>query len=306
MSDQTSPFRTSAYAKLNLALEVGAPVDAPGTSTHGYHPICSAMRSIDLHDVIEIERLGAGQPSRFDIAWLDDSGSRREVGWAIEEDLVWRAHKALVRSTGHPLPCAITVHKSIPAGGGLGGGSSDAASVLMGLDAVFGLGLGPAGLLPVAMTLGSDIGFFLDDRCRDGGTPPRPAVVSGFGETIERVDPAVHGAEVTLIVPPFGCPTGAVYGAFDAFEPRTIDPALVRRVFLVDELADEQISNALTRAACAAEPRLGVLLERLNASLNSVVHMTGSGSTLFVLGRIAAREIHEVAPDCRVVSTRLV
>jgi len=292
---------TRAYAKLNLALSVGAPIDAPQSPRHGYHPICSYMHAIDLCDEVVIERLEDGESSAFEIGWAEDDGSTRPVEWAIEQDLVFRAHAALQRTTRRSLPSAVKVTKSIPAGGGLGGGSSDAACVLMGLDRVFGLGLGISALRDIAMTLGSDIAYFIDEH-----TPARPAIVSGFGESIERVDTKHVGCEVTLVLPRFGCSTGGVYQAFDRLGPDAVDVPAVRRVVDSDTLVDAMLINDLTPAACIVEPRLGALIERIRKSIGRGVHVTGSGSTCFVLGRVDRACICDLVPDCRIVNTRLV
>jgi 4-diphosphocytidyl-2-C-methyl-D-erythritol kinase len=273
---------------------------------HGYHPICSYMHAIDLADEIEIGVLDTGEESRFEIVWDDGGGITRAVDWAIETDLVFRAHGALQRETGRELPCSVRVCKAIPAGGGLGGGSSDAASVLIGLDRLFGLGLGAAGLLPIAMSLGSDIGYFLDEVCIDGNRPARPAVVSGFGESIERVQPRHAGSEVTLILPGFGCATGAVYGAFDGMNPPALDDASVRLISTSERLSDALIVNDLTPAACAVSPALGVLIDTLGNELDRVVHVTGSGSTMFVLGRIGSCRDTPLSRECRFMDTTLV
>lgn len=314
MHTQTSPFTAKAHAKINLALAVGPAHHAPGDVHHGYHPICSYMHAIDLCDGVRVERLGAGEPSRYDIAWIGADGGTTPVGWAIDRDLVCRAHRALERHTGHPLPCAITVRKSIPAGGGLGGGSSDASSVLMGLDRVFGLGLGVDQLRPIAMGLGSDLGFFLDDAAADGENPPRPGIVSGFGGEIERVRPVHAGTPVTLILPAFGCDTGAVYRAFDA-DPGSSErfesaSDAVRSRVASRDLVGETLSNDLLDAALRAVPAMRSVYASLRERLGVGVFLTGSGSTLFVLGAVLgpgrAESIREVVPECRVLRTRLV
>ena len=305
MPERNQSFTARAHAKLNLSLAVGAAVDDPGASHHGYHPICSYMHAIELADSVGIERLADGEMSRFDLAWSDQDLGDRAVEWDTQSDLVFRAHSALERETGLKLPCAITVRKSIPAGGGLGGGSSDAACVLTGLDRVFSLGLGPAGLLPVAMSLGSDLGFFLDDR-----SPPRPAVVSGFGDTIERLEPVYSGTVVTLILPPFGCDTRAVYREFDQLPDHTDEftyrSSRVRDLPVARSLHSHRFQNDLFDAAVVVRPELRAMSSLIADRIGSAVLLTGSGSTLFVLGPVEASLIHEVSPDCRVVRTRLV
>ena len=299
MGDEIQRISARAYAKLNLALAIGPAVDDPASRSHGYHPICSYMHAIELHDTIEIERASS---TEYDIAWLSEKGSADPVGWALESDLGVRAHRAMEALAGTALPCAIRVRKAIPAGGGLGGGSSDAASVLLGLNELFGLGLGRERLVSIAMTLGSDIAFFVDP----GFTPPRPAIVEGFGERIERLNERREGTEVTLIFPPFGCATGAVYGAFDAVCDRDAPDERPARAFAGESpVGDEMIVNDLFEAACATTPRLREVRDALASGLGRAVHLSGSGSTLFVLGRVEAGRVHEVAPDCRVVHTRL-
>ncbi len=307
MPDADRTYRSRAHAKLNLALVVGRAVDDPGSPTHGYHPIRSYMHAIELHDTVEIERLAMGgrfgPESEYDIAWRRKDGSRRPVGWSISTDLAARAHRAAEAAAGRPLPVRITITKSIPAGGGLGGGSSDAAAVLTGLDTLFGLGLGESGLHTLGATLGSDVAFFLDD----GRAVPRPAMVESLGERIERLPTAHAGSVVTLIVPPFGCATGAVYAAFDrlngADPGRGLDARRVRRV--AQTLDPGALFNDLAPAAIEAEPRLGEIIERVSAALGKGVHVTGSGSTLFVPGEIDAGLVGRTAPGCRVVVTRL-
>lgn len=303
MGEEIDRISLRAHAKLNLTLGVGAPIDAPGEPTHGYHPICSYMHAIELFDTIEIERAPHRGRTRFDIAWSRGDGQTEPVAWLQEQDLVVKAYKALHNHTDRDMRCSIRVRKSIPAGGGLGGGSSDAASVLMGLNTLFGLGLDEQGLVSVALTIGSDIAYFIDP----GRTPPRPAIVSGFGEGIERMESVHAGGEVTLVLPPFGCATGEVYRAFDSLCDRAMpDAGAVRAVAVAESIEDGLLFNDLYQAACAASGALDGLRSVIEKAAGRPVHMSGSGSTLFVLGRVDPALVHEVAPECRVVHTRLV
>ncbi|MBL4698673.1 MAG: hypothetical protein JKX70_07555, partial [Phycisphaerales bacterium] len=167
-----------AYAKVNLALSVGS-VDLQS----GLHPICSWMHAIDLFDEVELQKLPESQESRYRIGWARDGEPDEPAGWSIEHDLAVRAHKAMQRAVGRALPVEIRVSKSIPAGGGLGGGSADAAMVLMGINTLFDLGLSHTQLVELAPTLGSDIPFFIDDADRFNQIP-RPAIVQGVGDQI--------------------------------------------------------------------------------------------------------------------------
>lgn len=298
-----------AHAKLNLALWVGAPVEAPGSLAHGYHPICSWFHCVDLCDRVTLTRLDAA-PSAHEIGWVRPDGGIDGVEWSIEDDLCVRAHRALEARAGRELPCRVVARKSIPAGGGLGGGSSDAAAVLMGLDALFGLGLGEDGLREVAMTLGSDIAFFIDAGIAGGDEPPRPAIVGGMGERIERLARPHAGTQITLIFPPFGCGTGAVYRAFDAGLADRADtdengPERVRELAGAGSIDAERLFNDLAPAAEAVEGRLADLRRALTDGLGRPVLVSGSGSTLFVIGPVDRARLGALAPGCRAVATTL-
>jgi 4-diphosphocytidyl-2-C-methyl-D-erythritol kinase len=287
-----------AWAKLNLALSVGPP--AP---PKGYHPIASWFAPIDLHDDISITRLDAGQPSRHEISWAPDAPRPTPIDWPPEKDLAARAHRLLERESQRPLPIAMSLHKRVPVGGGLGGGSSDAAAALIGVSRVHGLGLDAQRLRALSLELGSDIAFFLDELCvQGGGDSPRAGLVTGFGESIERtISPR---GNVLLFLPPFGCPTGAVYKAFDAAPTASADVDQVRRLIDAADRAAGHVDAAMLRndlviPACNIEPRLREIWQKLQAACGAeaTVHLTGSGSTLFAL--TPAREAGALAARCR-------
>lgn len=300
-----------AHAKLNLALSVGPP-----RPPKGYHPIASWFAPIDLHDDVTVRKLEAGAPSRHEIRWAADAPRPTPIDWPPERDLAVRAHRVLERHVGRELPVALTVEKRTPVGGGLGGGSSDAAAALVGVNRVHGLGIDGGALRAISVALGSDVAFFLDERCVAGGSDvPRAALVGGFGEQIERIDSPRGG--VLLFFPPFGCPTGAVYGAFDASPTAGVDMRRVRALVngaaaaggVVDERA---LFNDLGGPACSVEPRLADVWERLRRACapDAAVHLTGSGSTLFAMvaagGSRSLRErCREGAPEVTVVDSGL-
>lgn len=261
-----------AYAKVNLALDVGAALAS------GLHPIASWMAPVDLRDTLEFARLPDGSATTLDIRWARDAPRQSPIDWPPEKDLAMRALRALEHAAGRSLPVALRVTKRIPVGGGLGGGSSDAAATLLGLRDLFDLPIDDAGLAVIGMTLGSDVAFFCD------GSPPRPAIVQGLGERVTRV-PRVDG-RLVLVVPSFGCPTGGVYRAFDALAPASVEPDAARVRTIADRarghgLAHAPLFNALTLAAVRVEPRLGQLLDALAGI--GMPHVTGSGSCVFLI-----------------------
>jgi len=301
-------LQTRAYAKINLALSVGPP-EPPTHPKPGFHEIASWMSAIDLYDDIRITPLAPGEPSRATISWAPDAPRPTPIDWPIDADLGVRAHRLLETTRGRSLPVHLEISKRIPVGAGLGGGSSDAASVLLALNSLFELDLSPDELTAAAMQLGSDVAFFTDAEA-DLGAPPRAAIVSGFGESIDRCDPS--SADLVLFLPSFGCATGAVYRAFDEViaerdRLRLLDwetdeirrsalgrpkgrPPLGHRVnpervqSLVTQAPDgDELFNDLAPAAFHAEPRLGEIVTTLSRLTRRSAHVTGSGSGVFIV-----------------------
>ena len=282
-----------AHAKINLALAVGPP-----QPPRGYHPIASWFACVGLHDELALSRLAAGS-SQWSLEWAADAPRPSPIDWPIEKDLAVRAHRLVELTVGRELPLRAELTKRTPVGAGLGGGSSDAAAALVGINELFSLGLARAKLRELSTALGSDIAFFIDDS--PIGQPARPAIVTGFGETIERIER--RQGWVALVFPPYGCPTGPVYQAFDRGAPDRLRETEVRALASAPEinLSRAALFNDLAVPACDVEPRLGELLAKLRDSLGTAVHVTGSGSTLFVP---ASSEAHarQLAADARRLS----
>lgn len=297
-----------AYAKLNLCLAVAHPEPA-GSPRAGWHRIASWFAPIDLWDDLHIHPISGD--SIYERSWADDAPRPSTIDWPAEKDLAVRAHRLLEAVASRPLPIRLELRKRIPAGGGLGGGSTDAAAVLRALNTLFNLRLAPAQLREQARHLGSDVPYFIPDETSTASLtlPPPPAYVGAFGDQIR---PARRDTgSVALILPPFPCPTPAVYRAFDTLTPqpfraddvaRMCDPTSPPRPIA---LADAHLFNDLAPAAERCEPRLAELRANLQARLQATghrIHMSGSGSTLFALGNQAI-----TAPaDCAVIPTRLV
>lgn len=227
-----------APAKLTLSLRV------TGRRADGYHLIEAEMVTLDLADTLTfspgdgLDIVGVGAPrAQREPA---DRGRQAMVP-AGEDNLVSRALAAVGRRAH------VRLDKAIPAGAGLGGGSADAAAVLRwaGCDDV-----------DVAAGLGADVPF-----CVVGGR----ALVRGIGELVVPLAPVRR--TFTLLTPPFGCSTIAVYRAWDSLGgPRAGGP------------------NDLEPAALVVEPRLAAWRDRLGDASGRVPVLAGSGSTWFVEG----------------------
>jgi 4-diphosphocytidyl-2-C-methyl-D-erythritol kinase len=234
-----------APAKLTVSLRI------TGVRDDGYHLLDAEMVSLTLADEITI---GDGEG-------LTVSGPFAAGVPTDERNLVARALALVGRRA------AVHVVKRIPAGGGLGGGSADAAAILRwaGVD-------DPA----VAARLGADVPF-----CLLGGR----ARVRGIGELIEPLPPVDQA--FTLVLPPFGVSTVAAYRAWDALGgPAGNGP------------------NDLEPAALAVEPRLAGVRDRIIAACGVTPVLAGSGSTWFLDGHAHADRLRVALPECLVVETR--
>ena len=198
-------MKINSFAKINLGLEV------LGDRPDGYHDILTLFQSIDLADTLEFS------PSPNEGIFL--SGDDPSVPWD-DRNLVHRAASLLRSRTGCRRGSRISVRKSIPAGKGLGGGSSNAAMTLLGLDEFWALGLGTEGLAPLARELGADVPYFLL-----GGL----CLGEDRGDRLTRLGD-LEPLWVLLAFPPLAVSTAEIYGAFRPSLPRspTLGPGLAR------------------------------------------------------------------------------
>ncbi len=250
-----------APAKINLTLRVGP------RRRDGFHEIESLIAPIDLCDTLRL-RPRADASLRLS---CDDLGlPTDERNLALQAALLLRQHVARPE-----LGAEITLSKRIPAGAGLGGGSSDAAATLRGLAELWQLGIDRDALLTLAARLGSDVPLFLFDA---------PVIARGRGEQVEPVR-GLPPAWVLLIVPSQRCPTAQVYAAFDALPA---PPARPSAESVLAGAADvqgllERCFNDLEPAAMRVCPPLSELHARLEARLNRPVRLSGSGSAFYTL-----------------------
>ena len=236
MSSSPGPFRAAVEVVAPAKLTVSLHVD--GVRPDGYHTLVAEMVALDLADRLLIEPGGSGLT-------IEGDARGTELVPTGAGNLVERALRASGRRAG------IRLVKSIPVGGGLGGGSSDAAAVLRWARCTD---------LEVAARLGADVPF-----CLVGGR----ALVRGIGEKVEPLD--YQERWFTLLVPPFGVDTAAVYREWDRETRRRGSPLVTP-------------PNDLTQPALAVEPRLAVWRDALAEASGRTVALAGSGSTWFVEG----------------------
>lgn len=267
-------------AKVNLALSVGAPL------SNGMHPIASLMCTLSFGDVMTLSKAD-GDESHFDIQFgklhPDDDTPMGIVDWPLEKDLACRALLAMQETVGRKLPVTAKIIKRIPAGAGLAGGSGNAAAMLIGLNQLYDLNLQTSTLAQLAGRLGSDVVFVVYAMQEQLSS----AIVSGLGEKVTPIN--LHQTlDLVLIFPPFGCPTGAVYGAFDRKLDNPTKQADLPRVQKLSQkscIKPTDPFNDLAIPACDVQTQLGILQKQITDVLDQPVHITGSGSTLYLLSK---------------------
>jgi 4-diphosphocytidyl-2-C-methyl-D-erythritol kinase len=240
------------------------------------HPISSWMLTIDLFDEIELVQRNEAELSMYAVQWHREALRPDEIDWPLSRDLAARAHTALERHVGRPLPLRLKIEKRIPLGSGLGGGSADAAAVLRGTNELFDLDLSLEELAGIASGIGSDVPFLVH-----GGS----AIVEGLGD---KIDPLGDVPEVHAVValPRLHCPTARVYGWFDDLcEERGEAARNMRSARTITDgtLAPDAPFNDLAEAAFHAAPELSELCTTLGSLAERPAHVSGSGSSLFVL-----------------------
>ena len=262
-------------AKLNLFLEV------LGRRPDGYHEIETVMHAIDLCDELRI------LPLESDEVALACDAPDVPTG---EDNLVVKAARLLKQATGYRGGARIDLVKRIPPQSGLGGGSSDGAGALVGLNEAWGLGLSPEELRRLAAELGSDVAFFLT-----GGS----ALCTGRGERVQGV-PCGRELDFVVVCPAERVSTAEAYGRL----PCALTWPRVRARMLLDALAEGDAAkvgrclfNRLEQAAFGMAPSLSrVKAHLVGMGCFSGVALSGSGSALYgVVWPGAAAEAFEAA-----------
>jgi len=241
-----------APAKLNLFLHI------TGRRPDGYHLLQSVFMLIDWYDTLHFEVRDGGHISREDL-----------LVPLPQDDLITRAARLLQASTGTTQGAHIAIEKSIPAQAGMGGGSSDAASTLLALNKLWGLGLSVKQLAALGLKLGADVPFFLHGH---------NAWVEGVGEIMTPI--ALPSAQFAVVKPFEGLETAKIFGS-EALK-RDTKPATIS-VFAANPFGFGH--NDLQPVAQRLCPQISESIAWLEtASLGSAVvkgRMTGSGSAVF-------------------------
>jgi 4-diphosphocytidyl-2-C-methyl-D-erythritol kinase len=259
-----------APAKLNLFLHV------VGRRPDGYHLLQTLFRFIDLDDTLHFT--------------LRDDGAVHRVtavdGVPEDQDLCVRAARLLQQETGCPLGADIAVEKRIPMGGGLGGGSSDAATTLLALNRLWRLNLPRRRLMELGLRLGADVPVFVFGE---------NAFAEGVGEELQAYP--LPEAWYVVLFPPVHVPTAQIF----------THPELTRDTISITirALPTAQLRNDLQPVACKLYPQVAQYLDWLQQFAPAM--MTGSGACVFAAfaNEPQAREVvAKLPPDMRGVAVK--
>ena len=254
--------RVQAQAKLNLVLRVGA------RAGDGYHDISTVFQRIDLADEITVRVGGAART-------LDVAGPRVPAAGmgAPDRNLAFRAAVAYAERCDWLRGFAIELTKHVPVGGGLGGGSADAAAVLRILDALAPAPLGVPALKEIGNALGADVPFLTTDL--------PVALAGGRGDRLTAVEPLEPRA-VALVVPPFPVSTTDAYRWLD--ESRQDQPTAPIALPLGGwgwDYVERQSRNDFEAVVESRHPELTAFRRQLVDLGARISRLSGSGSTVF-------------------------
>ena len=300
MSAEEERIEVAAPAKINLRLEI------LGRRENGYHDIRSVVVPISLCDTVLLRKCRAGVNAAI------ESGSTGE-GFALnglalngqapalpaaEKNLATRAALALREATGYEGGVRIFVRKRIPIGGGLGGGSADAAAVLNGLNALWGTGLSRQDLMRIGARLGSDItalvhgGPILVEGLGEKVTPLRVGRrIAQAGERNDAAEAAVvrdSGWWLVVMNPGFSVSTADIYSrhrlCLTSPEEDTRSMISLLEQGNLDAVAGS-LFNSLEQTVIRKFPLIGIIKEALNGAGAAGALLSGSGASVFGLAR---------------------
>ncbi len=272
-------MRINSYAKINLGLEV------IGKREDGYHDLLTLFQNIDLFDVLEFSH-----SSREEIALRGDDPA---VPWD-ETNLIARAARLLRETCRVSAGVRITVRKRVPAGKGLGGGSSNAAMTLHALNKIWGLGLGRQRLSDLAKSLGADVPYFLE-----GGL----CLGLDRGDRLVRL-PDLPPMPCLLALPPLPLLTAEVYGRY---RPSLTSGAKDSKIVRFLETRDfGLLENSLEETIFSLYPQLREIKSLFQSQGAALSLVSGSGSAVFGLYLEKALARRARSAIGRVSSVRLV
>ncbi len=250
-----------SYAKINIVLNI------KGKQEDGYHQLDMVMLPLALHDSILLSKV----PNAPDNYVTTDDFALGD----IQYNLATFAIDTMQKKYGFNEKFRVFIHKILPIQAGLGGGSSNAAATMVGVNKYLNLGATDEDLIEIGKTLGADVPFFIKNV---------PARCQGIGEIMTPVT-VKNNYYVLIIKPNAGCSTKKVYEISDSLKLETYDVDKVIKALEEgdDELLASSIGNALEPAGVQLVPEIKIIEDELKAKGLKIVLMSGSGSSVAAL-----------------------
>ena len=261
-----------APAKINLTLEVF------GKRDDGYHALRSLVVPVSIYDTLNLTPLDSGIEVTCEVVGLP--GENLPMLPEPGNNLATRAALLLKEATGYPGGARVHLRKEIPIGGGMGGGSADAAWTLRGLNSLWGTGLTVEALMELGARLGSDIPAMVYGKA---------VCMEGRGEKVSPIScrwPAGTDWWIVVVNPGFNVPTGDVYRRFRSGLTSTEETYINARFALErgdGKLASASLLNSLEEPVFYKYPLLAILVERLKSAGAAGVLLSGSGASIFAM-----------------------
>jgi 4-diphosphocytidyl-2-C-methyl-D-erythritol kinase len=261
-------MRILAPAKVNLCLRI------LHKRNDGYHEICTLMHQIGIFDEMDIELTEQG---------IDLISEGAEVPHGLD-NLAGKAAQIFLQAANLDKGVRIRLHKKIPVAAGLGGGSSDAASVLMGLNKILKMRWSKEYLQSLGMSLGADVPFFIGQKS---------ALAKGIGE---KLIPVILPKNIwyLLLVPPWPISTSWAYAAYDELAENSRPKREIATAYSQIEDILPIMHNDLEKVAFQKYPELAIMKKKLLMAGARGVLMSGSGPVLYGLFS-SRKETEEIA-----------
>jgi 4-diphosphocytidyl-2-C-methyl-D-erythritol kinase len=258
-------------AKINLGLHVLR------KRADGFHDISTCFYPVNWKDILEI--IPAGEFS-FKSSGLTIPGDKKD-------NLCIKAYNLLKKEHNLP-PVKIHLHKIIPMGAGLGGGSSDAVFTLKGLNELFKLELKIEDLQPYAQQLGSDCPFFLYDQ---------PMMASGRGDELQALDLSISGFKLIIVYPEINVNTASAYTGIKPSDDRVALEKVLKQE--IDTWKND-LFNDFEKSVFQLHPQIQTIKEKLYNAGAVYSSMSGSGSAVYGLFKVIPDDLRNAFPACSV------
>lgn len=263
---KTSPVKPSASLTLKTPAKINWFLRITGKRDDGYHDIHSILHCISLYDQLTFESSDS----------VEISGN---LDIAPEENLVYKAAHRLRNHMNIQAGVHISLQKNIPVGAGMGGGSSDAACALLGLNSLWNLNLSNKELHKMAEELGSDVPFFLKGPC---------SFVEGRGEKVHPIRNFDNSFTLLLVKPAFSVSTAWAYSHYDKLSANKLTKKPIDIRLLCQALVNQDstilrnlIDNDLEKVVCTQHPVISQIKKELLGKQALASTMSGSGPTVF-------------------------